>query len=405
MRKKRTITQSEKEYLLSIDPDNITLTLLNSLFSDIYDEKKSCIVPSRFNTYDEFSLKKGEYINTEDIDRTTCGILIFNKLLFEKGLYKVVGYWNKTISKKTYGALSSILDDALLKDIITVDDYIEYLNNLMWLSLGFNTQICSSLTIKSFKQLPSVTKRKNELYKKYKKELDSGDAIIAKNIETELLDIAHKELENDPAIDLYNSGARGGFNNSYKNAQVMKGAVFNPSSGKFEIMMNSQIDGIDKRDLACLANSAISSQYSKSIAPGDCGYTTKKISAAYQSVQLDEKGSDCKSKAYLEVVLDDVISSYYRYNYIIDNEKLVRLDDTTIPKYKGKKIKLRTTDTCICKNGKLCNICAGDMYYMLGLKYIGLTAPRLSNGALKGCMKKFHVSTVSYYKCTENDIL
>ena len=64
MRPKRTISESEKQYLLSLKPDDITLDLLHELFADTYDKEKRKVIPAKFNTYDEFALKKGEYFNT-----------------------------------------------------------------------------------------------------------------------------------------------------------------------------------------------------------------------------------------------------------------------------------------------------------------------------------------------------
>ena len=59
-------------------------------------------------------------------------------------------------------------------------------------------------------------KRKEELFKEHKEELENGDVITAVKIENELTSMAESELKGDPGMDLYNSGARGKFANNYK---------------------------------------------------------------------------------------------------------------------------------------------------------------------------------------------
>ena len=65
MNPKKTLSKEEVEYLLSIQPNDITLTLLQELFSDKYNRKSKKRVPSKCNTYDEFILEANQYFNKE----------------------------------------------------------------------------------------------------------------------------------------------------------------------------------------------------------------------------------------------------------------------------------------------------------------------------------------------------
>ena len=85
MNPKKTLTNDEKQFFLNIKWEDITLEFLQNIFADKYDPIKKKVIPSKFNTYDEFSLKKNEYFNKEDI-KTNCGLFIVNKFLFEKEL-------------------------------------------------------------------------------------------------------------------------------------------------------------------------------------------------------------------------------------------------------------------------------------------------------------------------------
>ena len=396
MNPKKTLSKEDKEFFLSIKWEDITLEFLQSLFADTYDAINKKIKPSRFNTYDEFSLKKGEFINKEDIPKTNCGLFILNKFLFEKDLSDIVGYVNEPFSDKVISSFRKKIDDALLNDVITSEVYIDFLNNLSWIAFSFNTEVCTSLTIHSMKELPEVKKEKARLLKENKDKLAKGDVPTATHIESELVKVAQNAMKDDPAMELYESGARGGFKVAYKNSQIMKGPVYNESKKKFEIMTNPLIEGIEKDNVPVLANNTIDSAYGKAISTGECGYLTKKIAAGYQSVTLDKRDSDCGTKMYTTITLTPSNLKYYEYGYMVEGSKLVRLDPSNESKYMGKRIKIRTNDFCIGK--KTCNKCAGDRYYLLGIENIGLTAPRIANSMLNKRMKAMHDSTVHTYE-------
>ena len=55
-----------------------------------------------------------------------------------------------------------------------------------------------------------------------------------------------------------------------------------------------------------------------------------------------------------------------------------------------------------CTGNKICNICAGDRFYLLGITDVGLTANRLANSLLNGGMKKAHDTTVRTFDLTKD---
>ena len=408
-RNKRTITKEEKEMFLNLNPNDITLELFDSLFADKLDTKTSMkngepkIIQSPFNTYDEFDLNPDEYINKEKV-RTNCGLFIFNKYLIEPCFKDEIGYINFEITSK---GLEKI--DDMIATVIMLDDtndsvirYIEYMNRLCWLAFTLNTQICSSINIKSAKPLSKVTALKKKLIAENKEAIDNNDAIAYKHIEDQLVATAKKELENDPSYELYSSGARGAFDNAYRQWLCTKGPIWNAYKGEFEIVTNSLYEGIPKENLPSLANAIVSGFYPKAIGTGECGYITKQLSAAFQSVVLDERGSDCGTPHCATVTLTEDVMHYYLYHFIKEGSKYVRLEPKNQSKYLNKTVKIRLPDYCMGK--KLCNKCAGDRYYLLGIPNIGLTFGRVSNSTLRAKMKKSHDSTVRTYVLNEEAI-
>lgn len=394
MSDKRTITRSEKEYFLSLTHDDISKTLLQDLFASRYDTEKQKVIPAKFHTYDEFTLAKGESFNKSDT-LTNCGLHIVNIFLYAP-FKDITGYVDFELSAKNAKKIDALIDNALLENKITAEQYIQYLNDSAWLKFIINTEVCTSLTLKSMQELPEVEKAKREMVKKYKNELEAGDVPTASKMEKELLNIARDAMKDDPSMELMDSGARGSFDASYKRAQVMNGPVYNSSKGRYEIMTNSLAKGIDKNDIPALANTVVDSAYSKAISTGECGYLTKKLSAAFQSEVLDKPGSDCGTKGYNEIVLTNDNKDLYMYSYMIEGSKLVRLDTSNVSKYIGKKIKFRSKQYCIGK--KSCNKCVGDLFYLLGVDNIGLTVPKVSGTLLNARMKVFHDPNVKLYE-------
>ena len=413
-RKKRTITATEKTMFLDLEPDDITQTLFDDFFTDTIDTAHFVkdpqtgkmfpkIVPSKFNTFDEFTLEPGEYFNREKV-LTNCGLFIFNKYLIEPYFQKEVGYVNFEITKKGLGKIDDMIATAIMLDETgdCVKKYIEYMNRLCWMAFTLNTQICASLSIRTAKPLPKVTARKKQLLVENKEAIEKNDAITYKHIQDELVELAQKELKDDPAFELYSSGARGSFDNAYRQWLCTKGPIWNAHKGEFEIVTNSLYEGIPKENIPSLANAVVSGFYPKAIGTGECGYITKKLSAGFQDVVLDERDSDCGTTGVATVTLTKSNMHYYLYHFIKSGSKYIRLEPDNQAQYMGKTVQMRLPDYCIGKC--LCNRCAGDRYYLLGIKNIGLTFGRVSNSTLRAKMKKSHDSTVRTYVLNPDDI-
>ena len=117
--------------------------------------------------------------------------------------------------------------------------------------------VTTSFTERSMFTPKPIVKKRDELFKKYKAELDAGDVYTAEKIEKELTADAKAYLKGNPGIDLYQSEARGNFGN-YKNMFIMRGAAHNLQEDKFEIVKSSFFDDIKKEDIAPFGNMVVS---------------------------------------------------------------------------------------------------------------------------------------------------
>lgn len=398
------ISKRDKEYLLSLKPEDLTFSKLVELFGDTVQKGDSIsnVRGSRFNTTDEMVLTPSEYFVKEDT-RTTVGRFIYNKYIVERvGLQDVLGYVNIPLTAGNSGKNESILAKALIEDKVTIDqmyDYIDYRDNL---GMQLNSVITTSFTMNTIKTPPSVQKRKKELFKQYDKELNEGDIFTSEKIEKELTSMAKKELQGDPGLDLYDSEARGNFGN-YKNMNLFKGATMNNMTGQYEIVRSSFMDGIQKKDIPSFGDAVVSGAYPKAVGTQESGYLAKQLLSSMQSEMLDEHGTDCGTKKTLDVTLTEKNAKDFSYRYIVDREKLVCLTPEVMPRYIGKTVKMRSPMYCL--TDKICNKCAGEMNYNLGTLNIGLGCSKVATTLLKLGMKRFHVSNLKSKQIDVNDML
>ena len=400
----RRITAEEKEYLLSLKPEDITYELGMQLFADHVRKVDGKIIQekSKFEPDDRFVLKAGEYMNDKDIV-TTVGSFIFNKFIIEPKFGKLLGYNNNVIDADGLKDLESQLSKLLLDDKITTTDFGDYLDRIQWLGMQFHEPLAASFTMRGLKPVPAVMKRKAELVKENKEALEKGDIMVMSAIEKELVKLAEPEIGDDPAMDLFYSGARGSISNNYKQLSIVKGPVFNKTIGKYQFIESNFFDGIKKDEIAAAGTNVINGQYPKSCGTAVSGYKAKQVSSLGQAVVLRKDVLDCGTKGYVEIVIPPSMKAKFMYRYIIEGNKTVLLDDNTIGKYVGKKVKLRSIMYCGCDSG-VCMTCAGKLFEKLQIDSIGLTTSTLTGALLNLKMKAFHDTSVKTNEINLDDM-
>ena len=124
-----------------------------------------------------------------------------------------------------------------------------------------------------------------------------------------------------------------------------------------------------------------------------------------QTEVLDEPGSDCGTVKYLKVIIptNPKNTKDYLYRYIIEGNKLVCLTPEVIERYVGKEVKMRSPMYCIAKDC-ICSKCAGENFYKLGKRSIGLTATKVATTCSRLNMKKFHENLVKSREIDIKDI-
>ena len=387
------ITDPElKRYILGIKESDITSSFIYDLFGEFNGVSKC-------NPYDLIEIPAGLYgpegKKNKNKFLTTVGIWIFNKWFIEQDLFDLFGYINKIIDGDQLEDMNQILSYALMEDRISVQVLKKYLMKTQ-LAMQFVTVLAPNYSEELLTISVKIDKKKDALIKKYKKELDEGNTVIAKQIEDELIAYAKDLLKDDPALDSFVSGARSNINNNFKNMFIWKGATRDPnpdSKQEFRIATSNYMEGIKREEYSLYANSGIEGAYSRGKKTEHGGYLENLTTMAYQDLILDEPGTDCKTNRHIEVVLTKKNINRYIYNNIIESSgKLVELNSTNMDKYIGKKVKMRMA--YLCPHEKPCNACAGNFYYKIGVRNVGLTLMQVFSIYKNKSMKAFHDSTV-----------
>lgn len=401
----RDITEAETKELLSLTPKDLTFRKLVSIFGSLRDENSKTLKAkkARFEPQDGMTIRPDQYF-VKKITKTTVGAFIFNKYIIEGShVQNATGYVDWEITDKGLQKLEDIISVALLDDKITRKEFDDYINRRDTLGQQLHAVVCSSFTMNILKTPKDVEKRKAELFKQHEKELADGDVKVAVSIEKELLDLAKSELKNDPAMDLYMSGARGSFNNNYKNINLMKGPVFNNITGKYDIVKSGFLDGIEKKDIGTSGNSIIAGSYPTAVGTRDSGYMSKQLSSAMQCEVLDEPGSDCGTKRTIPVAITAGNQSSFLYRYIVKDGTLIELTRDNIDTFIGTTVQMRSPLACTGK--KLCNHCMGNLFYKLGITNFGLTSTAISSVLLNLKLKAKHDSTKKIQYVDPDDMI
>lgn len=383
-------------HLLVLRQPDVTYSFMMRMFGS-FNGKTLC---KQYDTFTvpigayKFKNKKGKEVSNKNAFTTTIGIWVFNIFLIRDFGFGFLfnGYINETIRNGNFGDINQTLAYALVEDKIDTETYKNFLNCTQFL-MPYETILSPNHTEKILTCTKLLDKRKQELLKKYEKELEVNPVVTAEKIEKELLSYAKEILGDDPGLDVYDSDAGGSFGNNFKNMYIMKGAIRDPDPNakkKYNVITSGLLDGVKADEYSLLANSLSAGPYSRSKKTEIGGYWEKLFGAAFQTVTLDPPGSDCGTKRYITVELTKKNISEFMYNYIIkSNGELEELTSENMDKYIGKKVNMRFSIFCKSKTG-VCNKCAGNFFYRRGGRNIGLATTQIASTLKNKSMKAFH---------------
>ena len=375
--------ETAADFIINLSRDTIVYETLMNLFGE-FDNNVIC------HPYDLIEIPVGAFTYYIDKDKTktksnsnvfvtTVGLYIFNIYLRDFNFSRLFnGYYSENISDDNYGGFERVLSYALLEDKIDVEDLKQWENLCQWL-MPFETILSPQFTEALITAPKVLNKKREELFKKYKKEIDEGNVDVVSEIEKELIAYAKEYLKDDPSFDTFDSGALADWSNNFKNMFIMKGAMRDPDPNAkqaYKIVKGNYIDGIPAEEYSTIAGGTVEGAYARGKKTENGGYLEKLFVAAYQHIVLDKPGSDCGTKRHITVLLTPKNVYDYMYSYIIkDNGSLELMDSENYKSYIGKKVKFRFAS--MCQNEHICNKCAGELFYKLDNPRVGVSMSQI----------------------------
>ena len=117
---------------------------------------------------------------------------------------------------------------------------------------------------------------------------------------------------------------------------------------------------------------------------------------AFQHIILLDPGSDCGTTRHITMDVTEKNIDMIMYCYVIKNNgELEEITSKNKDKFIGKRVKLRFSSMCEAKNG-ICNKCAGNLFYRLGIRNVGASTPQIPSRLKVLSMKLFHDDQLNF---------
>lgn len=399
----RDLTAEEQKYFLELDIKDYTLSFFTTIFAKTANSKdkignhKTKFVPS-----DRMTVPPNYFYSDQPAIKTTLGRFIFNKFVMAtSGVIEQTKFYETTFVQSEIGKIMENTGIMLVSDKITKDQFDEFVNRMVCLSGWLAGILNGTLTLATLQPNAKIEAKKEELLKKYQKQIDAGDKVIIKQVENELVDYAKEVLKDDDMGMMYYNSGQINFANNYKNNFIAKGMIYDNIDKKYKFVKSSYADGVNVEEIPNMTNGTVHVEYVKTIKIASAGYMGKRLMSLLQMMQVDEHGTDCGSKNYIPILVSkrnkfDVLFTYIKGR---SDDDLILLTEKNIDEYVGKVILARSPMACISPD-KICNKCLGELFYQMGIENLGTWAATVNYRFLTYNLKLKHDATI---KLTELD--
>jgi len=312
---------------------------------------------------------------------TTMGKAIFNSAF--PASFPFIG---SLITKKTVNQLIPLVikkygDEQAIKTF----------SALAKIGFKFSTVLSPSITLDDI-QLPSAILELKE--KLTTASVEEGAALLKK-----MQKMLIEHLKDTGLYDLIESGAAKGWGQPMQ-ILVAKGIISDVEGNVLDPIKGSYADGLTNSEYFKAASGARKGIIDRVLNTADTGYMSRQLAYVLNSVEIDPRLKDCKTKRHLSLRLTRDLITRLSGRYIIKGSSIEAFD---AKKHKtGDVINLRSP--IFCESTKLCHTCYGDLLRRHKSPYAGVIAAQIVGEAgTQSIMRTFH--TGGAVKVFERDIL
>jgi hypothetical protein len=364
-------------------PLSETATLLIGLTPDAHEPA--------FQFNEIFTMYPGDIPNYKlDIPTITdIGKFFANYLLLVQPFGDLIDYINTPMKP---GMLDDKVSAFVFQGKITRSQFNKYM------ALGFwfyedGSMCLQPLTAKTMVTSDEVLKKRNELFAKYKDNLDDPKVITA--IEKELLDMDKAYVKGDPSEPFFTTNPSKGFGDWRKKMFITFGGApgFENKKVSFTTADESLEEGWKVEHLDVVANDIRRGTYNRHRETAKGGEQTKFVMRIFQNVRIIE--DDCGDTRGTEVTITEDNYKLFVDRYVVGKKEPLTTDD--LKASIGQTLKIRSPMSCKTVGGH-CYKCCGHFYESLKMSKIGPQALSATAAMTSTAMASMHSTTVNTNK-------
>jgi len=338
----------------------------------------------------------GLFMITKNINRPQSPIAVTNKdLETSNDPYIPVKYRGHvtTMGKAIFNSafpssfpyIGSLITKKIVNQLIPVilkkygnEQAIKTFSALAKIGFKFSTVLSPSITLDDIQLPTSILQLKEKLSTA---SIEEG-SVLMKQMQKLLIE----HLKNTGLHDLIESGAAKGWGQPMQ-ILVAKGIISDAEGKVLDPIKGSFSDGLTNKEYFKAASGARKGIVDRVLNTADTGYMSRQLAYVLNSVEIDPKIIDCKTKRHLSLRLTKDIMSRLTGRYIIKGSSVEVFNPN---KHKpGDVINLRSP--MFCESNKLCHTCYGDLLKRHRSPYAGVIAAQIVGEAgTQSIMRTFH---------------
>ena len=291
-------------------------------------------------------------------------------------------------------AVESQMSELAFKNVITVDQIKQYSRNLYFLC-HFNEVTTPSFTQRALTIPKELIARRDELLKKYAKEIEAGDPVVISKIESELIAADKSQLKGDPSTGFYDTSKKS-YETHRKQMMIMFGMIPKFGEPGYTFIPKSLEEGWDVKNFQAIANEIRRGSYNRAKETAKGGEESKFLSRIFQNTDIVEE--DCGTTRYWPVEITDDNKLTYINRNIFHRGKLLTLTKENVSSFVGTTVQMRSPSYCITKNYNYCYTCMGEYFRYLHQKNLALQVMSIGSTMLGLSMKSMHQSNIETAK-------
>lgn len=364
--------------------DDLTITVI---LEDGTKDTISDVVPNTplYGIKEAVTVKKDDFLITDKAYKTFYSNLLLNLVLLEIPFKGKVPFHNSPFSIQM---LDDLISKGLKDKTITVKEYQYFTKAIGLLSCLASISIPSA-SYRAVTPPSDIVERRDALLEKYKDQLD--DPVIVNKIEDELIAYYKEYMKGDISEGYFLKGKD--FAVTLKRAEIMFGAEPRlDDNTKTDLIIPSLREGWDMEKLPQMVNSLRMGSYNRGSETALGGEAAKFSARVYQNTVLVE--NDCGSVVGVPFAITAYNWESFTGRYRIVKGKPVEILLGDLKESIGRRVVIRSPQTCWTDRGNYCPICMGKEVSESG-KGLGIMASRVGSVFLGISLALFHSSKLS----------